>query len=274
MLGAIIGDIVGSRFEFNNYRKKDFELFTEDCDVTDDSIMSLAVAEALMDAAEGDGLPEGVAGEGTKTYRNLSFLAIQHMQTIGRQYPDCGFGGMFGQWVFKKNPEPYNSFGNGAAMRISPAGWVANTEAEVKILSQAVTEVTHNHPEGLKGAEACAMAIFLARNKKTKEEIRSRISKDYYSLDFTIDEIRDTYQFNETCQDTVPQGITAFLDGDGFEDVIRTAISCGGDSDTLAAIAGSIAEAYYGVPDSLEKQALRYLDPMLLKSYKRWSDFK
>ncbi|AOM83847.1 ADP-ribosylglycohydrolase family protein [Salisediminibacterium beveridgei] len=273
MLGAMVGDIVGSRFEWNNYRKKDFEFFTAACEVTDDTIMSLAVAEALLDAAEGVGLPLKGMNEQPEEYKNLSSLVTQHMQTIGRRYPDCGFGGMFGQWVFHEKPEPYNSFGNGAAMRISPAGWLADSESGVKTLSKAVTEVTHNHPEGIKGAEACAMAIFLARNGKDKQAIRKRMTADYYSLDFSIDDIRDTYEFNETCQETVPQAITAFLDGADFEDVIRVAISCGGDSDTLTAIAGSIAEAYYGVPKRIEKQAITYLDPVLLKMYQRWSAF-
>lgn len=198
-------------------------------------------------------------------------MAIKYMQEIGRKYPYCGYGGMFWHWVFSDNPKPYNSYGNGAAMRISPVGFFAVTEYELRELSKIVTAVTHNHEEGIKGAEAAALSIFLAKRGATKEEIRNEINENYYGLDFTIDEIRDTYKFNETCQGTVPQAIVAFFESSSFEDAIRTAISVGGDSDTLAAITGSIAEAYYGVPEEIEKKVLTYLDDELRLIYYEWS---
>lgn len=246
MIGAIIGDIVGSRFEFNNYRAKDFDLFTEKCFPTDDSIMTVAIGKAILEC-EGE-------------YSNLGGRAVSCMQELGRPYPYCGFGGSFDNWIYSTNPKQYNSFGNGAAMRVSGVGFAARNMKEVKTLSFAVTSVSHNHPEGLKGAEAVATAIFLARQNKTKEEIREYIEKNYYKIDFTLDEIRDTYEFNETCQNTVPQALEAFFEAIDFEDAIRNAVSVGGDSDTLAAITGSIAEAYFGVPNTMRKRAESYLD--------------
>jgi len=259
MLGSIIGDIAGSRFEFHNHRSKDFDLFTKDCFVTDDSIMTLAIAKAIL-VCEGD-------------WKQLGENAVKYMQTIGRKYPDCGYGGMFRKWMFSDNPKPYNSYGNGAAMRVSACGFIAQTEKEAKQLSKKVTEVTHNHPEGIKGAEATTIAIFLARNGATKEEIKERIEKDYYKLDFTLDNIREYYQFNETCQGTVPQAIIAFLESVSFEDTIRNAISIGGDSDTLAAIAGGIAEAYYGIPIDLKQKAQMFLNNELRGIYKECNKF-
>ncbi|MDD2235129.1 MAG: ADP-ribosylglycohydrolase family protein [Desulfitobacteriaceae bacterium] len=273
MLGAIIGDIVGSRFEFNNHRSKGFDLFTAGCFATDDSIMTLAVAKAIMETEKR--IEPSVSGHGFGgDYRHLlSELTAKYMQEIGRQYPTCGYGGMFGRWIFSDHPEPYNSFGNGAAMRISPAGFVAGTESEATSLSETITSVTHNHEEGIKGAEATVIAIFLALHGFPKNEIRVRISKDYYQLDFTIDEIRPTYKFNETCQETVPQAIECFLESTSFEDAIRTAISLGGDSDTIAAITGAIAEAYYGVPDDIRHKGLAYLDEELRSLYDEWEKF-
>jgi ADP-ribosylglycohydrolase len=271
MIGAIVGDIVGSRFEFNNFRNKDFELFTSDCKVTDDSIMTLAVAKAVMEAKRiRESLPDNCDSE---YYAAAERLAVKYMQQIGRRYPNCGYGSRFILWVFSDAPQPYNSFGNGAAMRISPVGFAAETEEEVIRLSKAITGVSHNHPEGIKGAEAVAMAIFMARMGCTKKEIRDRITNDYYSLDFTIDEIRSTYKFNETCQETVPQALESFLEADSFEDAIRTAISVGGDSDTLAAITGSVAEAYYSVPEDIKNKALTYLDDYLRAIFDEWYRF-
>jgi ADP-ribosylglycohydrolase len=256
MLGAIIGDIAGSRFEFNNIRSKNFNIFAEECFITDDSIMTLAVSKAIL-ACNGD-------------WEFLGENTVNYMQKIGRKYPDCGFGSMFKKWVFSNDPVPYNSFGNGAAMRVSPCGFIAKTEDEAKLLSRKVTEVTHNHSEGIKGAEAVSVAIFLARNGFTKKEIKERIIKDYYALNFTLDSIRENYQFNESCQETVPQAIMAFLESVSFEDAIRNAISIGGDSDTLAAITGSIAEAYYGVPLDLNCKAQSYLNLELRGYYREW----
>lgn len=273
MLGAIIGDVVGSRFEFNNHRNKDFELFTDDCQVTDDSIMTLAVAKAIMEAEEKTESLSGGHGRDSEYYSLVESMAIKYMQEIGRRYPNCGYGGMFSRWVFSDDPQPYNSFGNGAAMRISPVGFAARTESEACRLSKAVTKVTHNHDEGIKGAETVAVAIFMARRGFTKNEIRNKINRSYYPLNFTIDNIKDTYKFNETCQETVPQAIQAFLESTSFEDAIRTAISLGGDSDTLAAITGSIAEAHYGVPDDIKDKTLTYLDKNLRAIYDEWYDF-
>lgn len=251
MLGAIIGDIVGSRFEWNNYRAKDFEFLTYKCFPTDDSIMSLALAQAVIISK-----PD---------HTDLKDNAVECMQRIGRNYPDCGYGGSFYNWIFSENPKPYNSFGNGAAMRVSAVGFAANSLEEVKEMSRLITEVTHNHPEGIKGAEATAVAIYMARMGSSIFEIRDYIDKNYYLMNFTLDSIRDTYQFNETCQDTVPQALMAFFESTGFEDAIRNAISIGGDSDTVAAICGGVAEAYYGIPADIRKHALTFLDEDLLK---------
>jgi ADP-ribosylglycohydrolase len=262
MLGAIIGDIVGSRFEFNNHRSKDFDFFADGCFVTDDGIMTLAIAKAIMECADSR-FDESL----------LSHNAVKYMREIGRKYPDCGFSGMFNSWLFSDNPTPYNSFGNGAAMRVSPCGFIAETDDDAKFLSKIVTGVTHNHPEGLKGAEAVAVAVHMAKTGATRKEIRERIEKDYYPLDFTLDDIRETYRFNETCRETVPQAIVAFLESIAFEDAIRNAVSIGGDSDTLAAITGSIAEAYYGIHQSAEKAAMKFLDAELRGIYAAWKKY-
>lgn len=251
MLGAIVGDVVGSIYEWHNHRNKFFPLFDDKCFFTDDSVMTIAVSQALMEC-NGD-------------YTKIESKTIEWMQSLGREYPDSGYGGRFNEWLFSEYPEPYNSYGNGAAMKVSACGWMARTLKEAKILSKKVTEVTHNHPEGIKGAEAVAVAIYLARNGRSIKQIRKYITKHYYSLDFTLEDIRETYEFNETCQDTVPQAIEAFLESKSFEDAIRNAISIGGDSDTIAAITGSIAEAYYGIPDDIKEKTRTYLDERLLK---------
>jgi len=256
MIGAIIGDIVGSRFEWDNYRAKDFDLFTNECMVTDDSIMTLAIGKALLNSKS--------------DWSDLGDQAVRCMQEVGRPYPGCGYGGHFIEWMYSDQPEPYNSFGNGAAMRVSACGFVANGLEEAKQLSRMVTEVTHNHPEGIKGAEATVVAIYMARTCSTMDEIREVIDREYYPMTFTLDGIRDTYRFNETCQETVPQALMAFFESKDFEDAIRNAISIGGDSDTLAAIAGGVAEAYYGVPEELKKRALTYLDNNLLSIFNEY----
>ena len=275
MIGVIIGDIVGSRFEFNNHRSKDFELFTDKCFVTDDSIMTLAVAKALLETDKAFIKGQKIKGQITTRHDEeyldrLSENTVVAMQVIGRNYPNCGYGGSFGRWIFSENPQPYGSYGNGAAMRISPVGAIAESVDEVKLLSRAVTAISHNHVEGLKGAEATAMAIYLARTGHSKDQILEYILENYYEIDFILDAIRGSYRFDVTCQGTVPQAIQAFLEADSFEDAIRNAISIGGDSDTLAAITGSIAEAYYGVPDELVEKALTYLDDELLGIYEEW----
>lgn len=250
MFGAIIGDIVGSRFEFfNNKNGKDFNLFDEKCRFTDDTVMSLAICKSLMECNE--------------NYSELSNKIIENMQYLGEVYPYAGYGGMFCKWLRDKNPKPYNSFGNGAAMRVSAVAYEATTIYEVKKLSKIVTEITHNHPEGIKGAEAVSIAIFLARIGKDKKQIKEYIENNYYTLNFTIDEIRDNYSFDETCQGSVPQALECFFESTDFEDAIRIAMSLGGDSDTIGAMVGSIAEAYYGVPNHIKEAAIYYLDNFL-----------
>lgn len=192
------------------------------------------------------------------------------MQELGRPYPDCGYGGSFYHWIYSDNPKPYNSYGNGAAMRISPVGCAAKDIEQAKRLSKAVTEVSHNHPEGIKGAESVAVAIVLARQGKSIDEIKEYVNEHYYKIDFKLDEIRETYKFNETCQDTVPQAFQAFFESTSFEDAIRNAISIGGDSDTLAAIAGSVAEAYYSVPEWMKEKVFWYFDERLLETFRQF----
>ena len=248
MFGAILGDIIGSPYEFDMGDKtKDFPLFSKHSHFTDDSVMTIAVAEALMEFAD-------------QSDEEIKGTLIYSMQRWGRKYPNAGYGGMFYYWLREKDPQPYNSYGNGSAMRVSSAGWLFDTLEETRHMARLTAEVTHNHPEGIKGAEATASAIFLARNGNNKDEIHDYIVREFgYDLSRTCDEIRPTYHHVETCQQTVPEAITAFLDGLDFEDVIRTAVSLGGDCDTLTCIAGSIAEAYYGVPDGLRKECIKRL---------------
>lgn len=252
MMGAIIGDIVGSVYEWNNIKTKDFPLFREDCFFTDDTVMTLATADAIMQGGTKDDF-------------------VRAYQSWGQKYPNAGYGGMFSGWIYDQNPQPYNSWGNGSAMRVSPCGWVAQTLEEAERLAMLSASVTHNHPEGVQGAVEVARAIWLLRQSSdivtTKKQI---IAQSDYGLSRTLEEIRPTYQFNESCSDTVPQAIIAFLESTDFEDAIRNAISLGGDSDTLAAITGSIAEAAYGVPTWMEKQAIDYLDNKLKTIYERW----
>ena len=252
MLGAIIGDVVGSRFEFHNRLSRDFAFFHPDCRFTDDTVMTCAVAQALMDSRE--------------DFSDLPEKTVSAMQRIGRRYPNCGYGARFIHWMFTDDPQPYNSFGNGSAMRISPVGFAAKDPEEAKKLSAAVTAVSHNHPEGMKGAEATAVAIVLARQGRTKEEIRE-VMEEYYDLGTTVEEYRDRWQGHgkEICQVSLPQALACFFEGDSYEDVIRNCISIGGDSDTIAAIAGGIAEAYYGVPEEFGKQVRAYMDKGLLR---------
>lgn len=233
MYGAIIGDIVGSTYEFNNVKAKDFTLFPEGCNFTDDTIMTFAVAKALFRARE----------------EQVSFKAVlvEEMQRLGREYPHPlgAYGFRFGCWLRSNDPQPYNSFGNGSAMRVSPCGLIAVTLQEALELAEASAAVTHNHPEGIKGAQAVAAAIFLARTGRTQAEIKQYIHENFYPMDRSFDEIRRNYRFNESCQETVPEAITAFLESESFEDAIRNAIYLGGDSDTIGAITGAIAWSYY-----------------------------
>ena len=248
MIGALIGDIVGSVYEFHNLKSKEFPLFTPENCPTDDSIMTLAIAQAVL-SAQGD-------------LEALPQLAVQSMVALGNRYPNAGYGGRFYQWLQKgkyTTPKPYNSFGNGSAMRVSPCGFAADSLDQAIAMARQVTKVTHNHPEGMKGAEATAAAVYLAKAGQDKQAIRQYILENYYDISFTLDEIRPTYTFDVSCQGSVPQALEAFFESVSFEDAIRSAVSIGGDSDTIAAIAGGIAEAYYGVPASLRAQAMPYL---------------
>ena len=295
MIGAIVGDIAGSRFEFHNRKTKDFTLMVSRnevpmrprpkkgekprrlgeallnsgallssalpdsaveercCYFTDDTVMTLAVAVAILKWREG----------GDSSYAALSEAAVKSLQAFGRRYPYAGYGGAFRHWLCDEDPQPYKSWGNGAAMRVSACGWAGRTFDEVKAMSRAVTEVTHNHPEGIKGAEATAVATFLARTGKSKDEIRAVVVRDYYPLEFTLDEIRPTYKFDVSCQGSVPQALEAFFESTSFEDAIRNAISIGGDSDTIGAICGAVAGAFYGIPDDIRAKAETFLDEPL-----------
>ena len=244
MYGAILGDIIGSPFEFDRGSKtKNFDLFTIGCGFTDDSVMTVAVAEALLKA--------GVDAD-TDT---IEKAVIQQMQKWGKRYPNAGYGLRFLNWLTAKDPKPYGSFGNGSAMRVSAAGWLYDTLERTREVARATAVVTHDHPEGIKGAEATASCIFLARTGASKDEIREYVTREFhYDLTRTLDQIRPGYHHVESCQETVPEAITAFLESGDFEDAIRNGVSLGGDADTLTAITGSIAEAFYGVPDVLKTE--------------------
>lgn len=252
MYGAVLGDIIGSPYEFDRGDKtKDFPFFDRGCRFTDDSVMTIAVAEALMRA---NGL--GVINDEMKT----KDMIIDSMHKWGHRYPDAGYGGTFYHWLADSDREPYNSWGNGSAMRVSSAGWLFEDIDTTRRIARWSAEVTHNHPEGIKGAESVASAIYMSRKGSSKEEIREYIVNEFgYDLDRTCDEIRPNYRFDVSCQGSVPEAIIAFLEGEDFEDVIRNAVSLGGDTDTIGAIAGSMAEAFYGVPDYLKGECERRL---------------
>ena len=242
MLGAVIGDIAGSRFEFDNYRHTDFDIFSPDSDFTDDTICTVAISDWVLQGCND----------------NLASI----LQGWCRAYP-CpkgAYGGRFSQWIEWKDPEPYNSWGNGSAMRVSAVGWAFATLEETLHFAEQSAIVTHNHPEGIKGAQAVAAAIFWVRTGMEKAQIKENITRQFgYDLSRSCDQIRPHYYFNACCQETVPQAITAFLESDDFEHAIRLAVSLGGDSDTLAAITGGIAEACYGIPTSMREHALAIL---------------
>ena len=262
MYGAILGDIIGSPYEFDRGRKsKDFPLFSPDSTYTDDSVMTLAVADAFLSIAPNT--------DDAEIRRRL----IQSMQTYGQAFPHAGYGGMFRRWLKDPNPQPYGSYGNGSAMRVSSVGWLFDDLETVRHMARLSAEVTHNHPEGIKGAEATASAIYLSRTGSTKAEIKAYIEANFhYDLSRSCDEIRPTYRHVESCQETIPEAITAFLEGRSFEDVIRTAVSLGGDCDTLTCIAGSIAEGYYGVPEELKQQCRERLPEDLRKILRRFEE--
>jgi ADP-ribosylglycohydrolase len=244
MLGAIAGDVIGSVYEWDNCKSKDFPLIGAGCFFTDDTVLTVAVAEAVL----------------------LGRATAPLLKDYYRRWPDAGYGGRFADWAEGPDMGPYNSWGNGAAMRISPVGFAFDTLDEVLKQAAVHTAVTHNHPEGIKGAQATAAAIFLARTGSTRVQIKSFVEGRFgYDLSRTLDQMRPGYTFDESCQRTVPQAITAFLESVSFEDAIRNAISLGGDSDTLACITGGIAEAFYGgVPAEIAAPVLDRLHPALL----------
>ncbi len=256
IIGAIIGDIVGSRFEFNNYRSTDFEFLNDRCFFTDDSVMTIAVADWVTNKRQTD--------------RHLAL----YLREWGQKYPNRGYGGMFFRWLFSKElSSPYNSFGNGSAMRVSPCGFYAQSLDEALFLAKQSAEVTHNHPEGIKGAQSVAAAIYLAKTGSTKAIIKEYIENNFgYDLSRTCDEIRRVYKFNETCQETCPEAIIAFLESHDYESAIRLGISLGGDSDTIGAITGGIAAAYYGVPNSIIEDVRRFIPNEFIKTIEKFEN--
>lgn len=253
MLGAITGDIIGSRFEFKGTKSTGFELFGPGCRYTDDSVMTMAVAVWLMD-------------DPSHSHEVLEKKMVKYAELA----PNAGYGGMFSRWLFLSKlfnkdgkRQPYNSFGNGSAMRVSAVGWLFDTLEETEHVAEISASITHNHPEGIKGAQATAAAIFMARNGEDKKEIKDYISQKYnYDLNRTCDDIRPKYGFEVSCQKSVPEAIIAFLDSQDYESTVRLAVSLGGDSDTQACIAGGIAEAYYSMPDVIVTNVAKYLPPI------------
>lgn len=258
MLGAIIGDTVGSLYEFTSDKTKDFEFLTPSCHLTDDSLMTIAVGCACVNSD-------------IENKEEFQHYLKRIMREIGNMYPNAGFGSGFYGWLMNENKGPYNSYGNGSAMRVSPVAWVSRNLEEAEKLAMWSAEITHNHSEGIKGAKAIAASVFLARTGKSKEEIREYIDKNYYPLDFALDEIRPKYSFDVTCQGSVPQGIMCFLESADFEDAIRNAISLGGDGDTIGSMAGAIAEAYYGILEKLEEKIFEYMDENIFDYYNSYA---
>ncbi len=245
MIGAIAGDIIGSVYEWSNIKTTDFPLFSRNCRFTDDTVLTVALADSILHGSN----------------------YVEKLKKYYSYYPNAGYGGDFRRWAASTNTEPYNSWGNGSAMRVSPVGFAYNTLDEVLEQAQKSAEVTHNHEEGIKGAQATASAIFLARSGKSRKEIKEYIEETFkYNLNESLDTIRKYYQFDVSCQGSVPQAITAFLESDNFEDAIRKAISIGGDSDTIACITGGMAQAFYkGVPDNIVNKTIEILDKRLNK---------
>lgn len=259
MLGAIIGDVVGSVYEFGSDKRKDFQLFSSGCRPTDDSVLTIAVGCTCVSANCED------------EYDFKSTL-MRTMREIGRQYQDAGFGESFYHWMMSDSQKPYGSYSNGSAMRVSPVAYAARSLKGAERLAQWSAEVTHDHPDGIIGAKAVAAAVYLARHGKTKEQIRQYIEDNYYDMNFTVDEIRPGYKHDMTCKGSVPQAIVCFLDAEDYEDAIRNAISLGGDGDTQACIAGAIAEAFFGIPDELQEKVFEYIDDTLQDYYAEYAD--
>lgn len=262
MLGAVCGDIAGSAYEFHPQKtdRDSFPLFVGESRFTDDSVLTFAIADALTRPRASDD--------------ELKEMIVDNFHSFVRQYPRCGYGGRFVRWIKAGGREPYNSFGNGSAMRVSPVAWAFETLEDVEKFAKLSAEVTHNHPEGIKGAQATAAATFLARKGASKEEIKRYIERTYnYDLNRTLAEIQPEYTFDVTCQGSVPEAIIAFLESESYEDAIRKAIWLGGDADTQAAIAGAIAEAFYGIPEELRAKTLSALPPRLINIYENWEQF-
>ena len=262
MYGAILGDIIGSPYEFDRSGKtKDFPLFSAGSRFTDDTVMTIAVADAFLSLS------------GNPSDEQIRQQLITSMQSFGRAYPSIGYGARFFAWLFQENPQPMGSWGNGSAMRVSSVGWLFDDLETVRCMARLSASVSHDHPEGIKGAEATAAVIYLARTRTTRQEIKTYIEDAFgYDLSRTCDEIRPDYHHVASCQETVPEAITAFLEGNSFEDVIRTAVSLGGDCDTLTCIAGSMAEAFYGVPEELKIKCREYLPADLLDVLTRFDN--
>jgi ADP-ribosyl-[dinitrogen reductase] hydrolase len=252
LFGAIAGDIIGSVYEKMNCKSTVFKLFLNACRFTDDSVMTIALADSILNATP----------------------IAQTLQRYGRKYPNAGYGGTFIEWIFQSEPKPYNSWGNGSAMRVSPVGWAYHSAEEVLEQAKISAEVSHNHPEGIKGAQATAMCVFLARTGNTKEEIKTYIENTFqYDLSKSIDDMRPTYTFDVSCQGSVPQAIRAFYESTDFESAIRLAISLGGDSDTIACITGGIAQAYYKtIPQEIVHEVMQRLPKELLEVVLQFDD--
>lgn len=261
MYGAIIGDIIGSRFEFDRGGKtKVFDLFTGESTWTDDSIMTIAIMDALT-KVEKDADTE-----------TIKAACIKAMQEWGRRYPNAGYGAKFIHWVFAEKPRPYGSFGNGSAMRVSAVGWLYDSVERTREVARATAEVSHNHPEGVKGAECTAAVMFLARTGKSKEEIKEYVTREFgYDLSKSVDELRPLHEHIEWCQDSLPKALASFFEGDSYEDVVRNAVSLGGDTDTLGAIAGAMADAMYGVPQEIVNGASVYLDQDMVSAVEKFA---
>ena len=256
IIGAICGDIIGSTREFNPLKTKDFELITKYSTFTDDTVLTLAIASWLTNDDE-----------------HYSKNLVKEIQKLTRNYPFIGYGGRFKNWINSDNPQPYGSWGNGSAMRVSPVAWICDSLEETLILAKKSAEVTHNHPEGIKGAVATASAIYLARNNNKKEFIRDYVEETFnYDLSRQLDDIREDYRFEVSCQKSVPESIICFLESDSYEDTIRNAVSLGGDADTMGAIGGSIASAFYNVPENIVSECTSRLDNNLLRIFEKYNN--
>lgn len=255
MFGAALGDIIGSRFEFDRgEHTKEFQLFADGCEFTDDTVMTVAVGKALLETDK------------NASEEEIKKVLIRNMQELGRRYPYAGYGARFVHWVFAEKPEPYNSWGNGSAMRVSAAGWLYDSLEKTREVARWTAEVSHNHPEGIKGAECTAAVIYLARTGKSKEEIRNYVIQEFgYDLHESLDELRRRHRHDESCMDSLPKALVSFFEGESFEDVIRKAVSLGGDTDTIGAIAGAMAEGYYEIPEEMIKQGKEYLKEDLME---------